>query len=66
MKPRPELKMYAVVECYSFHNVLATMHFDIGKESNQGLEFLGFWTLSTVRCLKEHDVSETGSVSVLR
>jgi hypothetical protein len=29
-------------------------------------EFLGFWTLSIVRCLKEHDVSETGSVSVLR
>jgi hypothetical protein len=28
-------------------------------------EFLGFWTLSIVRCLKEHDVSETGSVSVL-
>jgi hypothetical protein len=29
-------------------------------------EFLGFWTLSIVRCLKEHDVSEIGSVSVLR
>jgi hypothetical protein len=29
-------------------------------------EFLGFWTLSIVRCLKEHDISETGSVSVLR
>jgi hypothetical protein len=26
----------------------------------------GFWTLSIVRCLKEHDVSETGYVSVLR
>jgi hypothetical protein len=29
-------------------------------------EFLFFWTLSIVRCLKEHDVSGTGSVSVLR
>jgi hypothetical protein len=29
-------------------------------------EFLGFWTLSIVRCLKEHDDSETGSVSILR
>jgi hypothetical protein len=29
-------------------------------------EFLGFWTLSIVLCLKEHDVSETGYVSVLR
>jgi hypothetical protein len=26
----------------------------------------GFLDLSIVRCLKEHDVSETGSVSVLR
>jgi hypothetical protein len=29
------------------------------------LQFLGFWTLSIIRCLKEHDVSETGSVSIL-
>jgi hypothetical protein len=35
MKPNPELKMYAVDECYSLHNVLATMHCVIGKESNK-------------------------------
>jgi hypothetical protein len=29
-------------------------------------ELLGFWTFSTVCYSREHDVSETGSVSVLR
>jgi hypothetical protein len=30
-------------------------------------EFLGFWTLSIIRCFQRtHDVSETGSVSILR
>jgi hypothetical protein len=30
------------------------------------LRLLGFWTLSIVRYSKEHNVSETGSVYVLR
>jgi hypothetical protein len=30
------------------------------------LELLGFWTFSIVWYSREHDVSETGSVSVLR
>jgi hypothetical protein len=34
MKLRPEFKMYAVVECFTFLNILATMHCNIGKESN--------------------------------
>jgi hypothetical protein len=29
-------------------------------------ELLGFWTFSIVWYSREHDVSETGSVSVLR
>jgi hypothetical protein len=42
-------------------------------EYSRHSELLGFWTLSIVRILivtrkkkKKHDVSETGSVSVLR
>jgi hypothetical protein len=30
------------------------------------IELLGFWTFSIVWYSREHDVSETGSVSVLR
>jgi hypothetical protein len=37
-----------------------------GKDKNNIKMFLGFWTLSIFWCLKEQDVSETGSVSFLR
>jgi hypothetical protein len=33
------------------------------RAPNDNKEFLGFWTLSIVRCLKGHDVSETDPVS---
>jgi hypothetical protein len=37
-----------------------------GCEYENDSALMGFWTLSIVRYSKEHNVSETGSVSVLR
>jgi hypothetical protein len=38
----------------------------VGFQTHQHVELLGFWTFSIVWYSREHDVSETGSVSVLR
>jgi hypothetical protein len=60
------IKEFVLVASSVRYFMFASTNMKIIKTSFLYLELLGFWSFSTVRYAKEHNVSETGSVSVLR
>jgi hypothetical protein len=63
---KPPVLLQHGLLCSSADWVISGPGDGLGKRTYIFTELLGFWTFSVVWYSREHDVSETGSVSVFR